>query len=685
MGTFTPAIMHRITVAGTISQLDEVLATTGRLKCIHLIDSKGEEEGFSLGTPHGDADATSSLLAKVRAAVSRVSPDTNLPPLPISEVKDKIGPSFTKDVDSILERANASEDANSEIEKLEEELDGLEVVAPLGLDLDLLQKYDSLVVNIGKLSSGKSDLPSTAMVFSAGESIAVFCRKEDAGAVQETLNSNLFEEVPAPEGSGSCKERMGSVRGRIKELSARVAESEKFLSNWADNNGQMLLGVMEELERRLEVLQAPVRINTTNHAFLLDGWITEDDCKRVDVAFSEVATLVEIEEYSPSHGRHADEEEELPPIAFANLDAAKPYELLTDLVGRPKYGRIDPTVFMMFTYPLFFGLMLGDMGYGLATIMLAVWVKKSFGNSVEGDLAARLLKYIGISCVLFGFLYAEIFGFEIGATGAHAPPSWIAWMSVFYDWAHHASITLPFNVELAYPFHRVGGNMSDLILISLYIGITHLTVGYLIGMRDVVKEHGWAAGFFEKGSWVMVLLGGSAAVYGFMVAKGHSDTTHLELLDLMVYSGTATLAIGVVCASWGLVKYEKFGAAGWMIGPLETISLLSNTLSYIRLFAIGVVGVKIAEAGNRLGYHNMVVNIEHLLAGEDVVLSAILVILTLMLWLGVQVFAWVLGVFSPNVHTARLHFVEWMGKFHEGVGEPFAPLGGANRYCTEGN
>ncbi len=684
MSAFTPATMHRITVAGTISQLDGVLATTGRLKCIHLIDSSGDDDGFSLGTPHGDADAVSSLLAKVRAAVSRIRPDTNQPALAISQVKKNLDGDFSKDIDSILEKANTSEDASSEIEKLEEELDGLEIVFPLGLDLELLQKYDSLVINLGKLSSGISDLPSTAMVFSAGGSIAVFCRKDEASVVQEVLNSNSFEEVTAPEGSGSCKDRMKIVRGRIEELRERVDKSEEFLSNWAENNGQMLLGVMEELERRLEILQAPVRISTSDHAFLLDGWITEDDCKRVEDAFTitKVATFVEIEEYSSSHGHHDDEEEELPPIAFTNLDAAKPYELLTDLVGRPRYGRIDPTVFMMFTYPLFFGLMLGDMGYGLATILLAGWVKKSFGNSTEGALAARLLKYIGISCVLFGFLYAEIFGFEIGS--GHEP-SWIAWMAVFYDWAHHASITLPFNVELAYPFHRVGGNMGDLILISLYLGITHLTVGYLIGMRDVVKEHGWAAGFFEKGCWIMILLGGSAAAYGFMAAKGHTDSGHVEFLDLMLLSGVTTVVIGVVCASWGLVKYEGFGAAGWMIGPLETISLLSNTLSYIRLFAIGVVGVKIAEAGNNLGYHNMVVNIEHLLAGEDVVLSAILVILTLMLWLGVQVFAWVLGVFSPNIHTARLHFVEWMGKFHEGVGEPFAPLGGANRYCTEGN
>jgi len=121
-----------------------------------------------------------------------------------------------------------------------------------------------------------------------------------------------------------------------------------------------------------------------------------------------------------------------------------------------------------------------------------------------------------------------------------------------------------------------------------------------------------------------------------------------------------------------------------MIGPLETISLLSNTLSYIRLFAIGVVGVKIAEAGNMLGYHNLVHSLELVMNGEDVFINLLLVVATLALWLFVQVFAWVLGVFSPNIHTARLHFVEWMGKFHEGSGEPFSPLGGADRYSKEG-
>ena len=102
--------------------------------------------------------------------------------------------------------------------------------------------------------------------------------------------------------------------------------------------------------------------------------------------------------------------------------------------------------------------------------------------------------------------------------------------------------------------------------------------------------------------------------------------------------------------------------------------ILTNTLSYIRLMAIGTVGVKIAEAGNMLGFENMILAFEEVFSHGDIT-ALITGIAALMLWIGVQIFAWVLGVFSPNIHAARLHFVEWMKQFYDGSGEPFKPFG----------
>ena len=83
-------------------------------------------------------------------------------------------------------------------------------------------------------------------------------------------------------------------------------------------------------------------------------------------------------------------------------------------------------------------------------------------------------------------------------------------------------------------------------------------------------------------------------------------------------------------------------------------------------FAVGVVGVKIAETGNVKLFEPMAHAIEH---------SEFLVVPFTRRWLSVQIFAWVLGVFSPNIHAARLHFVEWMRQYYDSSGEAFEPFG----------
>ena len=135
---------------------------------------------------------------------------------------------------------------------------------------------------------------------------------------------------------------------------------------------------------------------------------------------------------------------------------------------------------------------------------------------------------------------------------------------------------------------------------------------------------------------------------------------------------TALLFIGLVSLIIGLAVYEKFGWAGGIImGPIETFGLLANTLSYLRIMGVGVAGVKIAEVSITMGFEPMVN------AFSSGGLSGVLVgIFCLILFLFVQLFAIALGILSPTIHAARLHFVEWMGKFYDGSGRAFAPLGG---------
>ena len=152
------------------------------------------------------------------------------------------------------------------------------------------------------------------------------------------------------------------------------------IESWSNEYGSSLACGLELLEREHDILTAPVKLAVSEHAFFVDGWIELSRSEEVQSAltksclYSEV-TPFKIEAGGGGHG-HSDHHhhQEMPPISYKDRMLSKPMELLTDAVGRPAYGRIDPTLFMFVTYPIFFGMMLGDMAYGLVTIALGAFV-----------------------------------------------------------------------------------------------------------------------------------------------------------------------------------------------------------------------------------------------------------------------------------------------------------------------
>ena len=370
---------------------------------------------------------------------------------------------------------------------------------------------------------------------------------------------------------------------------------------------------------------------------------------------------------TPSHDDGSHDVE--PPIQFSNGSITEPFELMVDLVGRPKYGTFDPSMLIMMTFPLVYGMILGDWGYGLVLLGLSYWLgSKAFAADPLAQKGLTILRWMGVSCIVWGVIFAEGFGFvwdETGQMGKDSP------FYAFYDWTYH-NIHVPGVIAdvlnlggLHMPFHRAsaGHGLQEYVILSIYLGAAHIFVGYVLGLVNVFKAHGAAAAYFEKGSWLLILIGGF--MQGRNMVSGYN-----ELFEFQIW--TAMLFIGLISLIIGLAVYEKFGWAGGIImGPIETFGLLANTLSYLRIMGVGVAGVKIAEVSITMGFEPMV---DAFSSGG---LSGILVgIFCLILFLFVQLFAIALGILSPTIHAARLHFVEWMGKFYDGSGRAFAPLGG---------
>lgn len=702
MSQFTTEDMSRLVAAGTRDQLKTTIEVVAGIGLVHINDYSADEEGLSMGIPVDEAEDISRQLTRMRGCASQVESGDQRSLLPAPEVRRNLSDSLAGEIDGIIEIFDEIDGLKAESSQNAEELAVLKLLAPLSLELELMGGYRTVASFIGTVASlskarvglaalGDSALHLTSEVGKKGV-VAVFCRIEKSSEIQSMLGEHDFQTIAVPEGEGLPSERIEQLTAREAEIASRLEELQSDVESWTDSNGGMLFGGMELLERDLELATAPIRVATSEHAFMLDGWVRSEIAADVEAALGPVCTHVSIEEYvAPAHSNHLhldDDRSEMPPIEFSPRTYSKPFEMLTDVMGRPAYGRIDPTFFMFITYPLFFGLILGDMAYGLAVMGMAAFVWKRFPLDEMMKNVGGLLFIIGLSTVIFGYIYGEFAGFEflphggcdiagiIGVAQCEAAhghyywesahsPWWIAWMTNLYPSSGelYAVWEGPLNIVLAYPFHRVASNLENLILITIYMGVLHVLFGLVLGFRDIYKAHGFVDALFEKGSWMTVVIGGFIFAYGFLVESA-SD---------ILLPGAAITGVGVVMVMVLLAHFEKMGVIGIPLGILESLGMLPKVVSYVRLFAVGVVGVKIAATGNEMIYPSVAHTLSNL--GEAGAMDLVLLPVLFVFWLVVQLFALVLGVFSPNIHTVRLHFVEWMMQFYEGSGMPFQAFG----------
>ena len=684
--------MGRLLAAGTKDKIDDVIDALASLNALHIIEYDGSDEGFNLGVPKEESEIVGKRLNKLRSAASIVDFSGPKNPVSADKVRSELDDSLSKAVDELLEKSTRLDSVEGRLSSLQEDEINIELLSSLGLDVELLSGYSTLNSFIGTISGNFSDIELELQdgaieglffqgSINASKVIALFVKAEQSNDAQSLLNQLGFQAINIPEGiSGDPNQLIVDLRSQISELIAEKSLISDDIESWSNEYGSSLACGLELLEREHDILTAPVKLAVSEHAFFVDGWIELSRSEEVQSAltksclYSEV-TPFKIEAGGGGHG-HSDHHhhQEMPPISYKDRMLSKPMELLTDAVGRPAYGRIDPTLFMFVTYPIFFGMMLGDMAYGLVTIALGAFVFSKANTNEMVRLGGKFLIYIGLGTLTFGYIYAEFAGWEIfmyektKIDGVYvygdnlSPVAFLANLYPLSDSAHGygPELELGFGINLYFPFHRVGTHLEDLIVLTIYVGFIHIIFGKLIGFRDVLfygTDHGHvglAAAFFEHGAWIVLLVGGFMFTYGFL---GPEDAEYL------LQPGAAIALSAVVMLIWTLYNYHGIPiAVSLILAPIEAIGMMPSVISYVRLFAVGIVGVKIAETGNKLWEPMMDADL-------------LLVPFFFIGWLSVQIFAWVLGVFSPNIHAARLHFVEWMRQYYDSSGEAFEPFG----------
>lgn len=302
-----------------------------------------------------------------------------------------------------------------------------------------------------------------------------------------------------------------------------------------------------------------------------------------------------------------------PPVQLRNPRPARPFERLVAFLAWPQTGSFDPTGLMAAVLPVLFGIMVGDIGYGLLLAGIGWWVRRHWQrrSAVAAD-AGRVLFAGGLWATVFGLLFGELFG-NLGRYEFGLPALW---------------------------FYRGGPDaLTPLLLFVLGVGVAHLLLGLLLGVWQAARRRHLPHLLERAGS--LLVIGGLFGVAGVLTSL---------LPGGALSPAAAAVVIGlIVCA-------VPHGPLGALLSPLEAISRIGNLLSYLRLAAVGLASVYLAIVANELGRQ------APLLLG--IVIAVFFHALNL-----------ALAAFSPMIQSMRLHYVEFFGTFFDGGGRPFSPLG----------
>jgi V/A-type H+-transporting ATPase subunit I len=413
--------------------------------------------------------------------------------------------------------------------------------------------------------------------------------------------------LPAELGQGLPESTLNVLRGRLAAIPEESAQVDRELAELAGKWKARLSAWREALREKLATYTVYSRFGETDMTFVLAGWVPTVDVARVKAALTEASRgRVIVQEIPLTHDLM-----KRAPVALNNPPVAQPFESLVTLLALPRYGGVDPTRLMALFLPIFFGMMLGDVGYGLLLLLISLGLVSKFRTGMARSISIVLAMGSAWG-ILFGFLYGEAFGTLGEEFGLHA------------IWLDRTS-----------PEH-----VTALLLTTVGIGAAHITLGLVLGVWEAVRER--SRNLLLERSGMLIGLIGLFLLVGTLVN--------------ILPRGAMTPAIAGVIVGIVLLG-APMGWLGILVGPIEFIGLLGNVLSYLRIAAIGLASVYLAKVANDMA--GMIGN---------VVVGVILAVL-------IHALNLVMGTFSPTIHSLRLHYVEFFRKFYEGGGKAYEPFG----------
>lgn len=429
--------------------------------------------------------------------------------------------------------------------------------------------------------------------------------------VKEILKEADFNPISFPGLTETAADSIAQIqqnKERIEREKAEVTEEIKALLDYRPQ----LMAYYDYLEGERSKYEAVGNLARTESSFYLEGWIPKPSQGKLESAIANNT------ETTILFARDPEEQEKPPVFLHNNNNLARSHEVVTNLYSTPLYNELDPTPLLTPFFIIFFGICLGDVGYGLLLALLAYVMKSRLKLAGMGGQLANVLFVGGISSVFFGALLGSYFGDLIKVS-----PLW---------------------------FNPLDNPMQMLIF-CFGLGVVQIYFGLGVKAYSNIRSGHALDALFDQGFWYVLLTGLILLLIGINPAG-----------KWLSIGGAAALVLTQGRAQKGIVK--KF--FGGLLSLYNVTSYLSDVLSYSRLLALGLATGVIAMAINTMG---------RLLGNGIIGYIAMTVLL-----IGGHIFNLLISTLGSFVHTSRLQYIEFFGKFFEGGGKPFRPLRIKNQY-----
>ena len=510
----------------------------------------------------------------------------------------------------------------------------------------------------------------------------VMAHSDRLDEVRGVLNLTKFTEVSFPGLSDYPAEESARASAEIDAIDAERAELIVRAKKLSTDHYTSTVALAESLACDRDAVVVRDRFAATERTVLVSGWATARRRPTLERALEPLGALVDLTFAEPGP-------DDAPPVELDNPRLIKPFELLTDLYGRPRYGEIDPTPLLAPFFTMFFAICIGDVGYG-AMLILGFYLIKTKLDVAEGvKRFSDLMMIGGAAAMVAGVLFGSYFALDYEMVRSVVP--------------------VP---RLIDPL----GDIETFLIATVVIGVVQVFFGVLVAAYDAARQGNAESAINDQLSTILLvaMLAVGATVPGAsgwaitlglgiaMVMKGHALTVALKAEGLPAWNrwyGAAWVALlfawlasvafgGPAMINWAFLGATVAGAAvspgvrravvgvlGGAYAVYGMTSFLGDVLSYTRLAALGLSGTLVGMVFNLLAGLVWDGALGLFAAGgASIVLGVVVVLLAALVFVGGHTFNVVINLLGAFVHPARLQFVEFFSKFYQGGGRAHTPF-----------